>query len=424
MPDVRFGPFCLDTTASRVVRDGVDLKLRPQAVSVLKALLQKPGQYLDYDQLLKDAWGGIVVSRHTVATTVADVRKALNEYGSWISYRPRVGYCLNIPRSDELIQTGWHLAERRTREGLEKALACFQRASLDDPSDHRAFESIARTHLMLGMYGIRPPRESYDEFLEAQSHAIGLCGLTPELRADRAHALHLFERNVRDAESELLQAEREKPTATIYVRLVLVYTAQQRFDLAERALEQARIIDRFWPTLPANEIFFWYCRRDFKTAIERARHGLDLQPYLHLGRSYFAQALEYSGRTDEAMEQYRIARTLAPDIPWLRALEARCLAILGQRAEAARVLKDLRHCRTTCYVDAYYLVPLLDALGKREDALAELERAIDENSATLYMIGVDPKMDALRSDPRFEELRNSICAGSVEFASKAPRDRL
>src|SRR5258708_6369101 len=212
--DIRFGPFCLDTVASRVQRDGADLKLRPQAVNVLKALLQKRGQYLDYDQLLKDAWGRIVVSRHTVATTVADVRNALNEYGSWINYRPRVGYCLNIPRSDQLIRTGWHLAERRTREGLEKALACFQRASLDDPTDHRAFESIARTHLMLGMYGVRPPRESYDQLLEAQSHAIGLCGLTPELRADRAHALHLFERNAHDAESELLQAEQEKPSAT------------------------------------------------------------------------------------------------------------------------------------------------------------------------------------------------------------------
>lgn len=152
-----------------------------------------------------------------------------------------------------------------------KRLECFQKASADNPSDHRAFESIARTHLMLGMYGVRPPRESYEQLLEAQSHAIGVCGVTPEMRADRAHALHLFERNARDAKSELLQAKQEKPSATIYVRLALLYTAQRRFDLAAEALNQARATDRFWPTLPANEIFFWFCRHDFENAIDRAK---------------------------------------------------------------------------------------------------------------------------------------------------------
>jgi DNA-binding winged helix-turn-helix (wHTH) protein len=98
--------------------------LRPQAVRVLKSLLQHAGQPVDHEILLKEAWGAFV-SRHTVVTTVCEVRKALAEYGAWIDYRPRIGYSLNIPRSDGEIRTGWHLSERRTREGLEKALASF-----------------------------------------------------------------------------------------------------------------------------------------------------------------------------------------------------------------------------------------------------------------------------------------------------------
>lgn len=78
-------------------------------------------------------------------------------------------------------------------------------------------------------------------------------------------------------------------------------------------------------------------------------------------------------------------------------------------------MNELKDCRKTTYVDVYYLAPLLDALGKRREAIAELGRAIEENSATLYMIDVDPKMDTLRSDPGFSKLRNVLFAsGSAE----------
>ena len=48
---------------------------------------------------------------------------------------------------------------------------------------------------------------------------------------------------------------------------------------------------------------------------------------------------------------------------------------------------------------------LMEALGKRDEALRELERAITESSVTLYILDVDPQMDSLRGEPRFTELR-------------------
>jgi DNA-binding response OmpR family regulator len=92
---IQFGPFCLDVNGSPVFRDGADLKLRPQAVRVLKALLGRPGQSMDYEKLLKQPLGTTFVSRHSVATTFSEVRKTLEEYGSWIGFRLRVGYSLN-----------------------------------------------------------------------------------------------------------------------------------------------------------------------------------------------------------------------------------------------------------------------------------------------------------------------------------------
>ena len=133
---IQFGPFCLDVNGSPVFRDGADLKLRPQAVRVLKAFLGRPGRSMAYEELLKQPRGTTFASRHSVATTFSEMPKTLEEYGSWLDYRLRVGYSVNIPRSDDQIRTGWHFSERRSREELEKTLACFQHTQQSIPSDH------------------------------------------------------------------------------------------------------------------------------------------------------------------------------------------------------------------------------------------------------------------------------------------------
>jgi hypothetical protein len=57
-------------------------------------------------------------------------------------------------------------------------------------------------------------------------------------------------------------------------------------------------------------------------------------------------------------------------------------------------------------VDAYPLAFVYDALGRQNEALAELERAAAENSPYLFMMDIDPRLDGLRSNPRFTRLRN------------------
>ena len=88
---------------------------------------------MDYEKLLKQPRGTTFVSRHSVATTFSEMRKTLEEYGSWIGYRLRVGCSLNNSRSHDQIRTGWHLSEPRTRKELEKTLACFQHTGRNRP---------------------------------------------------------------------------------------------------------------------------------------------------------------------------------------------------------------------------------------------------------------------------------------------------
>jgi tetratricopeptide (TPR) repeat protein len=407
LDQISFGPLSLDLAALRVWSQGVELKLRPQAFHALKVLIEKSGQYVDYDQLIREAWDGNVVSLHTVNTTIGAVRKALGNYGSWISYRPKLGYRLQVPGSDDLIRTAWHLYNRRTREGFETALNYFRKVVENDPADHRAFEGMAQCYLMLALFGMRAPREMHLGFTEAHGRAAAL-GWTPELRSMYAHGLHMFERRFEEAEAQFLRALRDKPLASTYVRLALLYSTMGRLDDALKVAAQARKMDPLLPTLAATEIFLHLCLGNFDAAIVCGKKGLELHPYLHLHRAYYAQALEYAGWVEEALAEYRLARVIAPDITWVQALEARCLARNGQHQQAEDIAEELVETRLTEYVDAYYVALLLDALGHRDDAWSELERAVEENSATLYMLDVDPKLQPLRTDPRFERLRNKL----------------
>jgi DNA-binding winged helix-turn-helix (wHTH) protein len=404
-----FGPFLLDIANSQLLRDGVALKLRPQTFNVLRTLVHHTGQWVSCETLIEESWYGQHVSRHTVSVTVAELKNTLQEFGHWIGSRPKIGYRLESPRSDELIKTGWHFWNRRTREGFARALECFEKAARENDSDPRAYEGIAVSSLMPATYGMRAPNEVYPDFLRAYNRAISLGGMTADLRGMHGHALHMFERKLPEAESEFLQSLREKPrSANTFIRLAILYATMGRLDDALGAVNLALDADPLWPMGPATEVIIRFCRREFATAAQCVKKALELHPYLMLGRAFCAQALEYAGQTEDALAQYRFVRVVYPDVPWLGALEATCLARNGKQREARRILEELQHVRETQYVDAYYMTLLMEALGKRSEAFRELERAVEENSAALYILDVDPQMDSLRREDRFTRIRQKL----------------
>jgi tetratricopeptide (TPR) repeat protein len=406
---VTFGPFSLDVSAVRLLREGAEVKLRPQAVHALRVLLAHRGDFIGYDQLIAEAWAGTFVARHTVDVTVGEVKRTLGEYGRWITHRPKVGFRLEVPTSDDLVRKGWHFWNRRTREGAELAIDCFQQAAAECPEDFRAFEGLSTCYLMLATFGMRLPGEVYPGFLEAHEHAVALGGLRAELRCNRAHGLHLFERRLPDAEAEFLLALEDKPTlGSTHVRTALLYTTLGRLDDALEVLDRGLKADPLLPTLPATVVHVRFWRREFDLAIALGKKAVALHPYLQIGRVNYAQALEFSGQLDAALTQYQLACVMSPDLPWLRALEGTCLAKMGRPQEAVAVLEELEQLRRSEYIDALSMAVLRQSLGHHKEAFCELERAGEESSAFLYSMNVDPKMDSFRGDARFAPLVEAL----------------
>jgi DNA-binding winged helix-turn-helix (wHTH) protein len=405
MPEITIGPFTLDTSSGRMLRDGAEIRLRPQALQALEVLLRNSGRPVSYEQMIAEAWKGTHVSKHTVDVTVGEVKKTLGEYGRWITHRPKAGYRLEVPTSDELVRKGWHFFNRRTREGTELAIQCFEHAAAECPGDARAYEGLSTSYLMLATFGVRPPSEVYPKFLETHEQAVVLGGLRPELRANRGHGLHMFEQQFEAADAEFQAAIAEKPSlGTAYVRASLLYVTMDRLDDAAAMLDRCQVKDPLVPTLPATTLLLRFWRRDFDAAIALGKQAIELHPYLQIVRVNYAQALEFSGRLPEALAQYKLASVMSPDLPWLRALEGTCLAKMGQKAGAQEILEELEHLRRSEYVDAFYQCVLQHALGHRAESMNELERAVDENSAFLYSMNVDPKMDVFRGDARYQRL--------------------
>ena len=387
MADLTFGPFTIDVAANRLLRNGTELRMRPQAFHVLRTLAAHGGRVIDLEQLIREAWGGTAVSRHTVHVTIAEVRGILKDCGSWIVHQPKGGYCLRIPKSDTLIRHGYHFLSLRSREGFERALECFQEAAAEAPRDHRAFEGQGNCHLLMASFGTRPGREMLPAFLQTYERAVALVGPTPELRCNHAHAIHMYERRLPEALSEFDCVIAESPALSLaHVRKTLLLVTMGNLDAA---LESVNV--RLW-------------RREFEAAAKIGAQAVQLHPYFMLCRAYYGVALEFSGRVEEALEQYHIGGVVTQGLPWMRALEGACLVKLGRRSEARAVLNELLARRHTEYIDSYAIARLRHALGEVDTAFIELARAIDESVGGLYAIRFDPLLDGFRSDRRFTRL--------------------
>ncbi len=80
----------------------------------------------------------------------------------------------------------------------------------------------------------------------------------------------------------------------------------------------------------------------------------------------------------------------------------------GKRDDAQQVLAELIKKSEQTYVSDYDVAVIYAGLGDRDQAFAWLEKAVEQHSFWLSWLKLDPRLDPLRSDPRFSHLLQRV----------------
>jgi len=162
-----------------------------------------------------------------------------------------------------------------------------------------------------------------------------------------------------------------------------------RFEEALREIEQARRLDPLSVRINANVVFVLYLGRQYDRAIVEARKALELEPNDPAAHDYLALVYLQKGMPKEALAE-------APD--------ALTYAAAGKRQEALKILGEWKHQSKGEYVSPVVMARAYVALGEKEEALAWLRKGVDVYDGGTTLLKVDPVLDPLRSDPRFQDL--------------------
>ena len=153
-----------------------------------------------------------------------------------------------------------------------------------------------------------------------------------------------------------------------------------------------------------------YSSRQYDQTIEQCRKVLEMDPgvppaHLRLGLAY-----EQKGMVKKAIEEFRKASSEDSSEP-IAAL-AHAYGIAGKRDEAREIIGQLtRPSRLTSklrYISPYDVAVAYTGLGERDNALLWLEKAYEEHSASCVKMKHEPRLDSLRSTPRFQSLMDRI----------------
>jgi tetratricopeptide (TPR) repeat protein len=146
-----------------------------------------------------------------------------------------------------------------------------------------------------------------------------------------------------------------------------------------------------------------YFARHYDAAVVETRKAFDLQPEFGVGYpvEQLGQIYAQQGRFAEAIAAQQKARggVVSP-----RAELARDYALAGRAAEARQALADLLASAKREYVSKYVIATVYAAMGDKDRALVQLEQAYQDRSFWMAFLKVDPEMDRLRSEPRFQDL--------------------
>jgi TolB-like protein/Tfp pilus assembly protein PilF len=308
------------------------------------------------------------------------------------------------PKTYELYLKARYFLEKRTSEGSFKAATYFQQTIDKDPQFAEAYAGLAKTYQILGSYELLPPNESYPKVREMADKALQLDNALSEAYAARGLSTTYYEHDWSAAEQDFQHAfavNSNDALAHHWYAEHLITVGKVDRGIAE--LERARDLDPL--SLPINATLGRAYRdaRRYKEAVDQCRKSLDLDPDFPLSRWCLGVAYVGMKHYAEAVTEMQRASAVGASPLYLCGL-GYAYAAAGNKVKARAVIDALKQRTDKTYLPAYFIASIYGELGEKQHAFDWLQRGYNERDPQVAYLVVDPFMDPLRSDPRFDTL--------------------
>ena len=380
--------------------------------NVLEGTLQREGNRIRVTAELINARNGFHVWSETYEREVQGVFALQDEITRAIVEALKIKLAVSPPVHEQrntevydLYLQGLFFSNKSSEADLRRALRFFQGALEKDPTFSRAWTGIAKVWYFLADVYVKP-LEAYPASKEAALKAIALDEKDAEAHCYLSEAKRVLDWDLEGADEELkraLQLDPNSASAHLFSGLHPLFHGELKDGL--QLILEAEKLDPVSPITSYVATAAYLANDRIDDAVIEGQRTLQLDPNYFYLDSVLAAAYREKGNFPEAIALYTKAQE-ATHLP------SSGLAItytrMGRHIDAQNILVQLLQAREKRYVSAPLIAAVSVALGDKEGAFRELERAYVEHSGVLQWIAFLPEFRALRSDARFPQLLRRI----------------
>ncbi len=306
---------------------------------------------------------------------------------------------------------GRYYWNKRSQEGLTKAIDYFQLAIEQDPNYALAYAGLADCYSIIGsvIVGTVPALEVAPKARAAALKSLELDNTLAEAQTSLATVRFNYDWDWNAAASGFRRAVELNPNyATAYQRNSLYLMSMGRTSESIAEMNRAHDLDPL--SISMNFSLGWrlYLAREYDQAIEQLRNTIDMDPDFVLPHLVLGQAYEQKKMYDQAITELRRAVDISQSSPPAVAALARTYAVSGRTTEARKLLDQLMEQSKRRYVSPFYVAIVYAGLGENDQALDWIEKAYKDRSNAIVFAKVNPQLDTLRSTPRFQSLLHRL----------------
>jgi len=287
---------------------------------------------------------------------------------------------------------------------LEVGLRHARRALELDPSSAMAWTTLADLHIFRAIRGMAPPAETSAEALKAARTALQLEPTLAEAHASvgtiLSHSGDLAG-GIRAMRKALELNPGLAPAHNLYGRMLYSY---ERYTEALAEMHKSISLDPQAMMMYVGTGDAYYFARQYETSVFHYRMAVELDPRFDGAHTGMGRSLEALGRFDEARIEYEEGVRLAGGVAGPSFGLVHLAVAMGNEVEARRLLGELKESRSKRVVSAWGIAVAHASLGDVDEAFKWLELAIEEHAPGMILLRVHPRLDSVRSDPRYAEM--------------------